>query len=85
MNTPYLETERLILRPWKQDDLLPFSQMVADPLVMEYFPSTLSSSEAEAFIETLKARFENNGFSFLATELKSNHEFIGFIGLNVPC
>lgn len=83
MNT-YIETERLILRPWKEEDLLPFSQMVADPLVMEYFPNTLSFSEAEAFIQTLKERFAKNGFSFFATELKSSHEFIGFIGLNIP-
>lgn len=84
MDNAYLETERLILRSWTEEDLLPFSQLVADPLVMEYFPRTLSFSEAEAFMQTLKERFQEDGFSFFAAELKSTHEFIGFIGLNIP-
>ena len=37
-----IKTERLILRPWQQEDLEPFAQLNSDPLVIEYFPSTLN-------------------------------------------
>lgn len=37
-----IETERLILREWKDSDLDPFAAMNADPEVMEYFPKALT-------------------------------------------
>jgi hypothetical protein len=36
-----LETERLILRPWREEDRAPFAALNADPTVMEFFPKTL--------------------------------------------
>lgn len=33
-----IKTERLLLRPWKEEDLEPFAQLNADPKVREYFP-----------------------------------------------
>lgn len=33
-----LETQGLILRPWKETDLGPFAALNADPRVMEHFP-----------------------------------------------
>lgn len=32
-----LRTERLILRPWREEDFEPFAAMSADPKVMEHF------------------------------------------------
>lgn len=37
-----IETERLILRPWLKDDILPFSAINSDEEVMEYLPKCLS-------------------------------------------
>ncbi len=79
-----IETERLILRAWKDEDLLPFARLNADPLVMEHFPNTLTLEQTKTMIETLKKRFETDGFSFFAVELKSSGEFIGMTGLNKP-
>jgi RimJ/RimL family protein N-acetyltransferase len=31
-----LETERLLLRPWRMDDLEPFARLNQDPEVMRY-------------------------------------------------
>ncbi|SQC93669.1 Uncharacterised protein [Cedecea neteri] len=31
------KTERLLLRPWRDDDAAPFAEMNADPEVMRYF------------------------------------------------
>lgn len=79
-----IETQRLILRPWKIEDIIPFSLMSADPLVMEYFPKVLKKEEATDFVHNIMERFNEDGFSFWATELKETGEFIGMIGLNKP-
>jgi RimJ/RimL family protein N-acetyltransferase len=69
-----LETERLILRRWKDSDREPFAEMNADPRVMEFFPDTLTRAESH---------FDNRGFGLFATELKAEGKLIGFIGLHV--
>ena len=45
---PVLETERLLLRPWRDEDLEPFATMNADPVVMEHFPSTQTRAVSDA-------------------------------------
>lgn len=79
-----IETPRLILREWQEEDLLPFAKLNADPAVMEFFPSTLSLEQTKTMIETLKKRFATDGFSFFAVELRATGEFIGMTGLNKP-
>ena len=77
-----LETDRLILRRWKDSDREPFAAMNADPRVMEFFPATLTREESDAFIERIESHFENHGFGLFAAELKSDGSLIGFIGLH---
>ena len=43
---PILDTPRLSLRSWTDADLLPYTQLNADPRVMRYFPRVLSAPEA---------------------------------------
>lgn len=45
----FIETERLILRSWRGEDLSAFISMNKDERVMRYFPGTLSDAETEAF------------------------------------
>jgi RimJ/RimL family protein N-acetyltransferase len=79
-----LETERLILRNWCSADRPPFAQLNADPLVMEFMPSTLSSSESDLLLDQLKERIETQGFGLFAAELRASKPCIGFIGLAIP-
>ena len=46
--TPILELEsaRLVLRQWHDDDLREFAALCADPQVMRYFPAPLTRLEA---------------------------------------
>ena len=37
-----LESARLLLRQWRDEDLADFAAMCADPQVMRYFPATMS-------------------------------------------
>ncbi|HEX4999241.1 MAG TPA: GNAT family N-acetyltransferase [Terriglobia bacterium] len=78
-----LETDRLLLRRWKDSDREPFAAMNANPRVMEFFPSCLSREESDEFIDRAESHFDIHGFGLFATELKADHAFIGFIGLHV--
>ena len=40
-----IETGRLVLRTWYDEDVAPFAEMNADKEVMEHFPATLSFEE----------------------------------------
>jgi len=72
-----LETERLILRRWKDSDREPFAEMNADPRVMEFFPDTLTREESDQLIENIESHFDNRGFGLFATELKAEGKLIG--------
>jgi RimJ/RimL family protein N-acetyltransferase len=79
-----LETARLWLRRWRDEDLEPFAALNADPQVMEHFPATLSPEESAAAVGRVRQHFENQGYGFWAVELPGKAPFIGFIGLAVP-
>ncbi|MDR2249250.1 GNAT family N-acetyltransferase [Acinetobacter sp.] len=77
-----IETERLILRQWKETDADPFIKMGLDKDVMHFFPNLLSATESIDLIQKMSALINENGWGFWAVELKESHEFIGFIGLH---
>jgi len=78
-----LSTERLLLRPWKDEDLEPFAAMNADPEVMRHFPSTLTREQTAAGLERAKAHFARHGWGLFAAEQEG--QFIGYVGLlHVP-
>ena len=76
----YIETERLILRKWKDEDYLEFRKMNADLEVMRFFPKTLNETESDQFAERIKTDIAKNGYGLFAVEEKSSRSFIGFIG-----
>lgn len=77
-----IETDRLILRSWKQGDLPLFAKMNKDSRVMRYFPATLSDAETEAFYNRIQNEFDSKGWGLYAVEIKSTGEFIGYVGLH---
>ena len=79
-----IETDRLLLRRWRDQDREPFARINADPIVMEHFPAALSPAESDRLIDNIEAHFERQGFGLWAAELRATGEFIGFIGLAVP-
>ena len=79
-----LETQRLILRHWCEEDLEPFAAMNRDAEVMKYFPSVLSRQESNSMVERIQTKFTSQGFGLWAVEEKLSGTFIGFIGLNRP-
>jgi ribosomal-protein-alanine N-acetyltransferase len=76
------ESEHLGFRHWVESDTEPYVAMCSDPVVMEYYPETHSRERSEAFLKRVKAYFVEHGFGLYAVDLKSENEFIGFIGLS---
>lgn len=78
------ETERLILRRWRQSDKEPFARMNADTRVMEFMPAPLTRGESDALVDRIEAHFRQHGFGLCAVEVRDDRSFVGFIGLAVP-
>ena len=77
-----LNTERLHLRAWREDDLDPFAGMCADPIVMQHFPSTLTRETSAKLVENCKTCFRQHGYFYAPIEVKVTGEFVGFAGLD---
>ncbi|HEV8051183.1 MAG TPA: GNAT family N-acetyltransferase [Parachlamydiaceae bacterium] len=79
-----ITTNRLILRPWRNEDLEPFARMNADPRVMEYFPAILSKEESDDLAKRISNKLQQQGWGLWAVSVPGVAEFIGFIGLAEP-
>ena len=79
-----LETPRLRLRHWRDEDLAPFAALNADPVVMEFFPKPLDRAESDAAVARIRDHFARHDFGLWAVEVPGVAEFIGFVGLCVP-
>lgn len=79
-----LRTERLILRPWRDEDLPAFAALNADPAVMEHLLKPLTRDESDALAAHVVAHFDRHGFGRWAVEAPGDAPFVGFVGLAVP-
>lgn len=78
----FIETERLILRAWRPEDLPLFTEMNKDNRVMKFFPAPLTDEQTESFYGRILAEFEEKGWGLYAVELKTTGKFIGYVGLH---
>jgi RimJ/RimL family protein N-acetyltransferase len=63
-----LFTDRLRLRPWRESDREPFAALNADPVVMEFFPSTLTQDQSNAMVDRIQAVFAERGWGLWAVD-----------------
>jgi RimJ/RimL family protein N-acetyltransferase len=77
-----IETARLILRPWRDSDLLPFSEQNADPVVMRLVGGALSRDESDAYARRAEAHLATHGFCKWAVEAPGVAPFVGAVGLS---
>ena len=79
-----IETPRLRLRQWREDDLAPFAALNTDPEVMRFFEEPLSHERSDAWARAIAAVIQDQGWGLWALERRDTGEFIGFTGLQVP-
>ena len=79
-----LQTERLIMRQWRKEDWSEFAKLNADPVVMEYYPSILSTEESNVMAQKIESLLSKRGWGFWAVESISEKTFMGFVGLHEP-
>lgn len=58
----YIETPRLILRGWKEEDIPTFARLNKDDKAMEFFLNKLSYQETLDFYNRIQKEFSTNGY-----------------------
>ncbi|AGH53212.1 TPA: GNAT family N-acetyltransferase [Legionella pneumophila subsp. pneumophila] len=76
-----LETERLFLRTFQENDVESLIAISQDQKVMQFFPAIPTREETIAFIDRIISHQEEKNFSLYAVEIKNTGEMIGFVGL----
>ncbi|GAA5197496.1 GNAT family N-acetyltransferase [Rugosimonospora acidiphila] len=81
-----LETDRLILRPFRDDDLDPLAALNADPEVMRYIAdgSTRDREQTSAGLARMRQDWAERGYGAFAVEIRDTGEFTGWVTLAIP-
>jgi len=75
-----LESDRILLRQWQENDLEPWIALNLDSDNLRYFPRTFSAEESADSFKRISEALEKNQYGLWAVEEKSSGEFMGFIG-----
>jgi RimJ/RimL family protein N-acetyltransferase len=76
-----IETERLILRGWREADKAPFHAMCSDPRVMEFLGPPMSREAVDEIFERQNNVLARTGHCFWALERRADGAFMGFCGI----
>ncbi|HMQ58932.1 MAG TPA: GNAT family N-acetyltransferase, partial [Rhizobiaceae bacterium] len=77
-----LETPRILVRPWRENDLEAFHRLNSDEQVMEFFPYRRDREESLAVMRDMNRRSRRDGFGWAAAEDKATGAVIGIVGLS---
>jgi RimJ/RimL family protein N-acetyltransferase len=86
MIVPEIQTERLLLRGYRQSDFEAYAAMMADPDVVRYLADGKPFSRVDAWrqLAMFAGHWELRGFGVWAVEERSTGAFIGRIGCFEP-
>jgi RimJ/RimL family protein N-acetyltransferase len=79
-----VRTRRLVLRRWRPADRAPFAALNADPVVMAWFPATLTTAQSDALADAIETHHAAHGFGLWAVDIPGVAPFAGYVGLAVP-
>jgi RimJ/RimL family protein N-acetyltransferase len=79
-----IETERLLLRNWREEDIAPFIRHTNTPPVMRWLGGVQAPEELERSVRERMMRWQKErGFTFWAVERKADGELLGFCGIKI--
>lgn len=76
-----LETARLRLRQWREEDVDALHAMTSDPEVQAHFPALNDREGAVKLYERLYELIDEKGWGFWAIEINEGKRFAGFCGI----
>ena len=80
LELPVLETERLRLRGWREQDFDHVAETYADEEHVKYFGGSKMRWEAWRYFASLIGHFHLRGYTFFAVEEKNANNFVGWVG-----
>jgi RimJ/RimL family protein N-acetyltransferase len=76
-----IETERLVLRRWRADDIDPIAAILLDPAVARWLGDGPSREDVERAIERYERSWEARGFGRFAVEERATGALVGRVGI----
>lgn len=77
-----IETDRLILRAWRDADREPFAAINADPRIGYWLGGVRTRAESDEMVDRFNTHIEKHGYGPWALERKSDRAMVGMIGLH---
>lgn len=81
--TMVIETERLILREYREDDFDALYEILSDAETMAHYPAPFDEERVRGWIRWNLDNYEKYGFGLWAVILKETGRFIGDCGLTI--
>lgn len=81
---PHIETERLRLRAWREEDFPAMARFYADPSTATYVGGVMTADDAWRRMATYVGHWLLRGYGPWALELKDGGHFAGYSGLWNP-
>jgi ribosomal-protein-alanine N-acetyltransferase len=76
-----LETDRLVLRPFAEDDVDGIHAVLGDPETMRYYPAPFTLEKSRRWIEWNLANYRDHGHGLWVLESKETGRLVGDCGL----
>lgn len=78
-----IETERLILREYTNEDFNDLLALLSDPETMQHYPNPYDAEGTRRWLDWSFKNYAEYGFGLWAATLKETGEFIGDCGLTI--
>ena len=79
----FLETERLILREYVQEDFADLKDVISDEETMKYYLKPYDDAGVQKWLDWSFSNYEKHGFGLFAIELRETGEFVGDAGITL--
>lgn len=76
-----IETMRLVIREFQDEDIPALYQLFSDAETMKYYPAPFSLLKTKEWVQRNQESYEKNGFGLWAVHLKDSKQCIGDCGL----